>query len=75
MTIPRSSDGYGFKLTGGNAVGLFVSDVAAGRDEIKVGDQVSHSNTSLFHCCVVLCAVYTFLCLYGSCFNLLPDPL
>ncbi len=40
VTIPRSSDGYGFKLTGGNAVGLFVSDVAAGRDEIKVGDQV-----------------------------------
>ncbi len=40
VTIPRSSEGYGFKLSGGNAVGLFISDVAAVRDEIKVGDQV-----------------------------------
>ena len=41
MTLPYIRDeGFGFKLTGGNAIGLFVSEVQSGRDEVKVGDQV-----------------------------------
>lgn len=41
MTLPYiRNEGFGFKLSGGNAIGLFISEVQPGRDEIKVGDQV-----------------------------------
>ncbi len=56
VTIPHVAGSWGFKLTGGNAVGLFISEVAAGRDEIKVGDQVHmHNCLILIH---ILYSIY-----------------
>ena len=37
-------DGYGFKMIGGNSVGLFVSEVRPGRKEIQAGDQILQIN-------------------------------
>ena len=42
MTLPYldSDRGFGFKLMGGSAVGLFVSEVSLGKKELQVGDQL-----------------------------------
>ena len=44
MVIPRSADGYGFKVIGGNAVGLFVSEVRSYLKEVAPGDQILEIN-------------------------------
>ena len=38
------ADGYGFKMIGGNSVGLFVSEVRPGRKEVQAGDQILQIN-------------------------------
>lgn len=45
VVIPfHPAEGYGFKMIGGNAVGLFVSEVRSGRKEIAPGDQILEIN-------------------------------
>ena len=44
VTIPNSTEGFGFKVIGGNAVGLFVSEVKPGRKEVSQGDQILEIN-------------------------------
>ena len=44
MTITSSSEGFGFKVIGGNAVGLFVSEVKPVRKELCQGDQILEIN-------------------------------
>jgi len=41
VTIQRSSGGYGFKMIGGNAVGLFISEVRAHVKDLLSGDHLS----------------------------------
>ena len=38
------SEGCGFRIIGGNAVGLFVSEVNRGRKEVSAGDQILNIN-------------------------------
>lgn len=42
MTLPYlgSDKGFGFRIIGGNAVGLFVSEVSLEKKELQVGDQI-----------------------------------
>lgn len=42
LTLPflGSEKGFGFKLIGGNMVGLFVSEVSLEKKELQVGDQL-----------------------------------
>jgi len=42
VTLPylSSEKGYGFRIIGGNAVGLFVSEVSLEKKELQVGDQI-----------------------------------
>ena len=40
VTLPKTKQSFGFKLMGGNAVGLFVSEVSLEKKELQVGDQV-----------------------------------
>ena len=44
VTITSSSEGFGFKVIGGNAVGLFVSEVKPVRKELCQGDQILEIN-------------------------------
>lgn len=42
VTIPRTPEGFGFKVLGGNAVGLFVSESL--RKDLEPGDQILEIN-------------------------------
>lgn len=42
VVIPRSPEGFGFKVLGGNAVGLFVSETH--RKDLEPGDQILEIN-------------------------------
>ena len=44
VVIPSSPEGFGFKVIGGNAVGLFVSEVKPGQKEVSQGDQILEIN-------------------------------
>lgn len=40
LSYLASEKGFGFKIIGGNVVGLFVSEVTTGKKELQVGDQI-----------------------------------
>ena len=44
LTIPSSPEGFGFKVIGGNAVGLFVSEVNLGHREVSQEVQILQIN-------------------------------
>ena len=44
VTIPRTEGGYGFKMIGGNAVGLFISEVRPSLKDVTPGDQILQVN-------------------------------
>ena len=44
LAIPSSPVGFGFKVIGGNAVGLFVSEVNLGHREVSHGVQILQIN-------------------------------
>ena len=48
VTIPRSSNGFGFKMIGGKTVGVFISDIRADvtRVSIKHRSCIDHTPTS-----------------------------
>ena len=42
VTIPRSPNGFGFKMIGGKKVGVFISDIRADVTQVSIKKMISY---------------------------------